>query len=126
MRVKLVVALAMTAALAIGATASFGADSAKTRVKITEGGPNLFEGTVSSKEPKCEKGRKVSLIYEVGKQETVVGKDKTDKNGNWEMPGNYFAGNYHAEVKAKTIQVNDKRGIIQFLCDLAEGRASPF
>jgi hypothetical protein len=127
-RFKLMVGVVACAALAIVATSAFGAKSAKTTVTITEGGPSLFAGTVSSKEPKCEKGRKVSLLFEEGKRAgEVVGTAKTDAKGNWEMPGNYFAGKYHAEVKAKTVKVQGKGGdIISFLCKLASGEVDQY
>ena len=128
MKLKLVIGLMATLALAFGATASFASKSAKTTVTITEGGPNLFAGTVDSKQPKCEKGRKVSLLYEQGKRAgEVVGTAKTDAKGNWEMPGNYFAGRYHAEVKAKTIKVRGKgEDLFTFLCKVASGEVNPY
>ena len=83
---------------------SFGANAVKSTVKIKEGGPTLFEGTVSSEEPKCEKGRDVTLYYSAsGRQddEAPVGEDRTDKDGNWSMDGEYFAGKYGADVSSK-------------------------
>jgi hypothetical protein len=93
-------ALALCAAFAVGATA--GGDSAKSKVKITEGGPSLFEGKVTSGEPKCEKRRKVKLEYKFGgpyKRGMVVDSDKTDANGRWSMPGSFQAGLYRAAVE---------------------------
>lgn len=93
-------AAVLTSVLAFGAAALAG-DSVKTKVKITEGGPNLFAGTVSSKEPKCEKGREVTLHYGEGESTSPVGTAKSDKEGNWELEGSFMAGEYHAEVSAK-------------------------
>jgi hypothetical protein len=80
-----------------------GGDTAKTKVKITEGGPDHFEGTVSSKEAKCEKGRKVSLEYKFGGpyKGQVLDTVRTDAEGNWEMDGSFVAGLYLASVKEK-------------------------
>jgi hypothetical protein len=97
----LLAALIACAAFAVGASAG-GGDSAKSKVKITEGGPDLFEGKVTSGEAKCEKRRKVKLEYRFGgpyKRGMVVGSDKTDGNGRWSMPGSFQAGLYRAIVE---------------------------
>jgi hypothetical protein len=110
MRTRIAGLAAVSCALLLALPMQTGAASnIKTKVEITEGGPTLFEGTVSSKEPKCEKGRTVELLYTAGKQETVVGTDKTDKKGNWSMPGDYFAGTYTAEVKEKSVNTKRKK-----------------
>jgi hypothetical protein len=89
---------------AIGASAK--SDSAKSKVKITEGSPTLFKGKVTSKESKCEKSRKVSLYYSYGgpyKRGDVLGTVKTDAHGSWQMKGEFTAGLYYATVKEKKV-----------------------
>jgi hypothetical protein len=93
-------AVAVCAALAVGATA--GGDSAKSKVKITEGGPDRFAGTVTSGEDKCEKRRKVSLEYKFGgpyKRGLVLDTTRTNADGKWSIDGAFQAGLYRAVVK---------------------------
>jgi hypothetical protein len=122
-----VVAAVLAVSIAAGATAGLAAgqakpdESAKSRVKITEGGPSLFEGKVTSKEDKCEKKRKVKLYYSTSPtrgMESVVGTDKTNKNGLWSMSGSFTAGYYHAEAP------EDEKG--DLLCRTAIGVAARF
>ncbi len=105
-RIPVAVGTLATVALFAGAGVVVGGtDSVKSKVKITEGGPDLFAGKVSSNEPKCEKKRKVSLHYEFDgpyKRGEVLGTDKTDADGNWELDGSFVAGLYYAAVKEKT------------------------
>ena len=88
-----------------GVSAGLADDTVKSKVKITEGGPNHFEGKVTSREEKCEKGRKVSLQYEYGgpyRRGQVLDSDRTDADGDWELDGSFQAGLYQASVKKKT------------------------
>lgn len=88
--------------LCVGVVAAPAADSVKTNVKITEGGPELFEGKVTSPEHKCEKRRKVTLEYKFGgpyKRGTVVGTDKTNAKGRWSIEGDFQLGLYRAVVQ---------------------------
>jgi hypothetical protein len=88
--------------LCVGVGMAPGADSVKTNVKITEGGPEHFEGKVTSPESKCEKRRKVTLEYKFGgpyKRGTVVGTDKTNAKGKWSIEGAFQAGLYRAVVE---------------------------
>jgi hypothetical protein len=98
---KLTAVLALASlALGVAATSAVGADEVKTKAKITDGGPSLFEGKVTSKNDKCVAKRKVKLMYsETAPQKgytdgDVVGSDKTDRKGRFEIPGDYFAGYY--------------------------------
>jgi len=81
---------------------------AATTATITKGGPTLFKGKVASKNDKCIPGREVQLMYSPGKhsgvEPTEVGSDKTNKNGVFAMPGNYYAGFYYVVVLAAHTQ----------------------
>ena len=82
-----VLAVGLYLGLGLG-SATAGDDTVKSKVKITEGGATHFEGTVTSKKSKCEKGRKVSLSYKDGgpyKRGEVIDSDRTDAEGNWEL-----------------------------------------
>jgi hypothetical protein len=96
----LLVALACVVGAVTGmATASGG--GVKSTVKITEGGPDHFEGKVTSPEAKCEKRRKVTLQYKLGagyKRDEVIGTTKTDNKGLWELDGAFQAGLYRAVI----------------------------
>ena len=105
-RIPLAVGTLAAVALFAGAGVGVGGtDSVKSKVKISEGGPDRFEGKVSSNEPKCEKKRKVSLHYEFDgpyKRGEVLGTDKTDADGDWELDGSFMAGLYYVTVKEKS------------------------
>ena len=98
-----VLAVGMYLGLGLG-SATAGDDTVKSKVKITEGGATHFEGTVTSKKSKCEKGRKVSLSYQDGgpyKRGEVIDSDRTDADGDWELNGSFQAGLYQAKVTEK-------------------------
>lgn len=72
-------------ALATGAPAATSAETIKTKVKISKLTASGASGTVSSKESKCEKGRKVTLLY-AGEYGVVrIGKAKTNSSGAWKI-----------------------------------------
>jgi nitrogen fixation protein FixH len=103
------VAVAALALCGAAAVATADGDSVKTKVKITEGGPTRFEGTVSSKEPACEKKRKVTLFNETQDLEYET---TTDKDGFWEIDDSFIEGSYHAEAAKKhTRTANCRLGI---------------
>jgi hypothetical protein len=106
---RLTATTALAAAFALGllAIASADVEEVKSSVKIDSGGPEGAEGHVSSPDPDCEKGREVTL-FAVPSERGVpggvpVGSDKTNKKGKWEVKADLFAGDYVAEVAAKTI-----------------------
>jgi hypothetical protein len=107
-RSRVSVAAALAIAIGVGTTAGLAAaqakpdETVKSGVKITEGGPSLFKGKVTSNEAKCKKKRKVTLYYSTspnpGKGQTSVGSTKTDRKGKWKLEDAFVAGYYHAEV----------------------------
>ncbi len=100
--------------LCVGVVAAPAADTVKSEVKITEGGPEHFEGKVTSDERKCEKRRKVTLEYKSGdKRGTVVGTDKTNTKGRWSIDGAFQAGLYRAVVE------EDEKG--ELTCEFDRG-----
>jgi hypothetical protein len=100
--VRLTALVALVCGMCFGAVTATAADDVKSNVKITEGGPELFEGKVTSDARKCKKGRTVTLEYKLGgsyKRGMVVGTDKTNKKGRWSIPGSFQAGLYRAVVE---------------------------
>jgi hypothetical protein len=86
-----------------GATASFA-----TKVKIDEGGPKGASGHVSSKQKKCLRGRRVNLFVEdeaTGKLDKV-GTTTTNREGEWEVEEDLFAGAYVAKVISRIIYLH--------------------
>ena len=85
------IALAAIAAIAIPAVA--GAKPASSQLDVTKAkatGPDTatYEGTVSSKKSKCEKGRRMVVIHDSDPPFTI-GETETDENGNWKLEGPY-------------------------------------
>ena len=102
MRLRVTGAIAVAALMGVAAPAVGAGDTVKSEVKITEGGPDHFGGKVTSDERKCKKGREVTLEYKYGgpyKRGAVVGTDKTNKKGKWEIDGAFQAGLYRAVVE---------------------------
>ena len=92
-----------------------GVEREPTKVKFaldsrSEGG--YFEGSVSSDNPTCQKGRKVVVKYLDGNDR--IGSDKTDGSGFFEVRVSGFAasGTYKAIAKRKeTAGVICKKGV---------------
>ena len=81
------VALAALAATALvaGSPAANGADSIKAKLKITKLSATGAKGTLSSSEPKCEKGRKVGLRFVGEYGDVKIGSAKTNADGVWKI-----------------------------------------
>ena len=76
----------------------------KTKVKITEGGPDRFAGKVTSKNDKCLKKRKIRLEYTAGKRGgDVIATTRTDPAGNWAIEQSFYAGIYEVVVLHRVI-----------------------
>lgn len=78
------VALAIPA-VALGKTAS---QLDVTKAEPTGPDTARYEGTVSSKKGKCEKGRRVVVIHDSDPPFTI-GETETDENGKWKLDGPY-------------------------------------
>ena len=59
-----------------------------TKVRAIDQDTARYEGKVSSKKGRCEKGRKVVVIHDSDPPFTI-GEDETDENGNWKIYGAY-------------------------------------
>jgi hypothetical protein len=93
-------------ALAMATTAGAAIDKEKTKIKLTHGGAEGVEGKVSSKEPKCEKRRKVSLYFLGDSGRELIAKTRTDANGDFAIHASLLAGQYQAAVAEKDIGDN--------------------
>ena len=79
--------------------------NAATTAGITSGGPDGAEGTVSSRQPACERNRLVELfrVDDIGAgQDQSFGTDRTDRSGNWSIDASLFAGDYYVTVAKST------------------------
>ena len=107
--------LCLAALLALGLMLGWGTATADARksgfssqVTIDDGGPSGASGHVTSSQPKCERGRKVILLMvdpSYGEL-TEVGRATTDRNGDWTVGADLFAGQYVAKVTARTVYVH--------------------
>ncbi len=123
MRPKLIAAVVGAAALAIGAAGAYGSGGIKTHVEITQSGTSeeFFEGTVSSKNDQCEKGRKIVLFYAAPGSQTfgVVGHTVTRPDGDWDVTGEFQNGLYYAKAKAKQLDSHT-------FCDVGSTKPAPY
>ncbi len=88
----------------VPATAAAHRFNARTTADITSGGPTGAEGTVSSPQAFCERGRRVELFRQNEADPntpTTFGTDVTDRNGNWRVDADLFSGNYYVRVAPK-------------------------
>jgi hypothetical protein len=96
MRSRASLLIAIVAVLAVGVAgvqAAAGA-KAKTKVKIDRVDPASgglkakYSGHVESQDEDCLKGRKIVLIHD-SDPPFKIGEATTDKDGNWEITGNF-------------------------------------
>ena len=109
---RLVLVLAL---LAVGATspvvgsAQASVPTVKTTVTITSGEGTEFKGKVSSAKKQCRANRTVALYMKAGSArtgDTVVGTDRTDASGAWDIQGSFIAAIYYARVASALVHVN--------------------
>ncbi len=103
MRNKITAFAALVAASAmIAAPAATGADTVKTKLKITELTAKGAGGTVSSKESKCEKKRKVTVKFVGEYGDVTIGSTKTGSDGSWKLKKKISdRGIFYATAKKK-------------------------
>lgn len=70
-----------------------GEDDAKSQISLSNSETGVYEGTVTSKKAACRKQRKVKVYHDenengVDRSDYRIGKDTTDKKGNYEVVGN--------------------------------------
>ena len=82
--IRISIALALVATLALVVPASAG-PAVKSTLKIKSISASGASGKLVSKEPKCEKRRKVALKFSGEYTPVRVGTDKTDKKGRWSV-----------------------------------------
>jgi hypothetical protein len=90
-------------------TAAASVKTVKSTVKITSGEGTEFKGKVSSPKKQCRANRTVKLYMEPGSARTVgtvVGTDKTDASGVWDIEGSFLAAVYYARVASVLVHAN--------------------
>ena len=107
---KMVVAALAAVSLTAGTALAGAVERVPTKVKLgfdPRDDADYFEGTVSSPNPTCVKGRKVVIKYLDG--DDKLGSDKTDGAGSFELrlDGAAASGTYKAIAKRREV-----RGII--------------
>ena len=110
--------LAAIASLALVVPASAG-PAVKSTLKIKQLDATGASGTLGSKEAKCEKRRKVALMFSGEYTPVRVGKDKTNRKGRWDINVQLDdEGFYYAKTKGV------KRGAVK--CAKAESKSVRF
>lgn len=79
------------------------AERIHSKVNIKSIDPDAVKGVVTSSEEACERGRTVKLYYSAPRsrgqgEEVLIGKDKTNKKGKWQLKDGFVIGHYHAVV----------------------------
>lgn len=91
--------IALTCAIAIGALSPAAAQDMPFESKITIGdGPPAFHGKVKSDNVECVGNRKVRVFRVRNGEDKLLGKDRTDVSGNWEVLVSLKGGAYYAKV----------------------------
>jgi cysteine-rich repeat protein len=76
-----------------------------------QGEINVFKGRVTSANPACESGRRVSVFRVVAGPDRRVASDRTDSTGRWSVVHNARADDYYAKVGRKDLAPGDHRHI---------------
>jgi hypothetical protein len=109
---KLLILAIVSAALAFPAAASGHALAWRTIPSIDQGGPTGASGDVRCPARGCPRtclaNRLVTLARKEGSRSIVVGRDRTDADGDWLIPVALIAGEYHVTVTRKNV-VNTRR-----------------
>jgi hypothetical protein len=111
-RLALLAILAALLTLTVGsAGAAAKTTSYGTQVTIDAGGINGAEGHLSSAQPKCLRGRTVTLFVEDESSGDLVmiATAVSDADGDWEIVLQLSAGEYLAKVESKQVRVKGKR-----------------
>jgi hypothetical protein len=108
---RLLAAAALIACLAIGAgIASASVKNVTSTATITSGSATEFKGKVTAGRKQCRAGRKVRLFVKgsgtARRDDTLVGKAKTDPDGTWSMTGTFYANLYYVQVVAELIRIH--------------------
>jgi hypothetical protein len=111
-------ALALVASLALVVPASAG-PAVKTTLRIKQIDATGASGKLGSRTAKCEKRRKVSLLFSGEYTPVRVGSDKTDKKGRWDVNARLDDEGFYY---VKTAGV--KRGAVK--CKKAESKSVRF
>jgi len=92
-------ALGLTGVLAVGAVAPAGAQDMpfESKIRLKNGFP-AFHGKVKSDGAECISNRKVRLFKVKPGQDKLLGKDRTDVEGRWEVLKTPKGGVYYAKV----------------------------
>jgi hypothetical protein len=109
-RLALVLALvALGTMLLVVGSAEASVPTVKTTVTITSGQGTEFKGKVSSPKKQCRANRAVKLYMKAGSAraaDPLVGTDKTDASGAWDIQGSFLAAIYYARVASVLIHAN--------------------
>jgi hypothetical protein len=110
-RSVLALSLVVLGAAMAAASTQASVPTVKTTVKIASGEGTEFKGKVSSPKKQCRANRTVKLYRKAESArattgDTLVGTDKTDASGNWEIEGSFLAAVYYARVASALVHVN--------------------
>lgn len=90
---------ALSCTIALGGIAPAAAQDMPFESKIKIGnGPPAFHGKVKSDSPECIVNRKVRVFRVREGDDKLLGKDRTDMDGKWEVLVNLKGGAYYAKV----------------------------
>ena len=93
------------------------AAGASTTFRYAEG-QGKFQGRVVSSQARCERNRTVRVVEETPQGREFVGRDRTDSEGRWRVPGDNANGAYRAIVKRRVGRNDQPRHI--HICEGAE------
>jgi hypothetical protein len=115
-KIRSAAAIVGIGALALGATGAEAWKQVKTKVKIDRISSSGAKGTVSAKDAKCVKNRKVTLLLIGEYSDTKVGKAFANKKGKWKVgealePGFYYAKAPQLKAGSKTCAAAESKNV---------------
>lgn len=105
------------AGLGLPAQAHETAAGSSTTFRYAEG-QGKFQGRVVSSQARCERNRIVRVVEETPQGRELVGRDVTNSEGKWRVPGDNANGVYRAIVNRRVGRNDQPRHV--HICERAE------
>jgi hypothetical protein len=117
-RVQIAIAVALAATgMAVAAATATQTVHISSQVTISRDLETAFHGRVLSPKPACRSDRTVKILRRVSGPDPVMGHDRTDARGRWDLEISGFAGAGMAHFYAKVRRRAEGTAGTIFVCD---------